>query len=83
MELLRPRIRRDREAIFEKARSYIRQEIERQLANRVWGIKAYSLASIKGDKQYEAAIQILNNLDAYRMKMNLAIASENLDEKLD
>lgn len=83
LELLRPRIRRDREAIFEKARSYIRQEIERQLANRVWGIKAYSLASIKGDKQYEAAIQILNNLDAYRMKMNLAIASENLDEKLD
>ena len=51
------------------------QEIEIELVNRVWGTKAKILASLKSDKQYQEAIQILKDPEIYREKMKLELAS--------
>ena len=67
---------REGEAEFEKARPYIRLEIERELANRVWGSRAYLLASLKGDKQFQEAVRILKDSELYSKKMGLAVASK-------
>ncbi len=75
MERLRGVVVGEREAEFEKAKPYIRLEIERQLANRVWGDRAKLLASLKGDKQFQEAVRILKDPELYKKKMNLTLVS--------
>lgn len=75
LERLRGVVGDEREAEFEKAKPYIRLEIERELANRVWGDRAKLLASLKGDKQFQEAVRILKDPELYKKKMNLTLVS--------
>ena len=61
---------------IQNARPFIRTEIERNLARRVWGTHGFILASLKSDKQYHEAIAILRDPVRYRKSMNLVMASE-------
>ena len=76
LESLRKAIDREREAEFEKAEPYIRLEIERVLANRVWGSEAFLKAYLKGDKQFQEAVRILEEPELYKEKMGLTVASK-------
>ncbi len=71
---LRDAIGREREAIFKKAEPFIKLEIEREMVKRLWGTKRYILASLKGDKQFQEAVRILQSPNKYKEKMRLAFA---------
>ena len=75
LEQLRKLVDNQRGADFEAGKKQIMQEIEIELVNRVWGTKAKILASLKSDKQYQEAIQILKDPEIYREKMKLELAS--------
>ena len=75
LEQLRTLVDRERDADFGKAAPFIRYEIERQLATRVWGINGHILASLKGDKQYQEAVAVLKDPSAYKKKMKLQLAA--------
>ncbi|MYK52124.1 MAG: S41 family peptidase [Gemmatimonadetes bacterium] len=62
---------REREADYDKARPYIRLEIERALANRVWGTNGKILATLKGDKQFQEAVRLLKDRAVYAQKLAL------------
>lgn len=62
---------REREADYDKAKPYIRLEIERALANRVWGTNGKILATLKGDKQFQEAIRLLKDRAVYAQKLAL------------
>ena len=62
---------RERVADYNKAEPYIRLEIERALANRVWGTKGKILASLKGDKQFQEAVRLLKDRAVYDRKLAL------------
>jgi len=62
---------REREADYNKAEPYIRLEIERALANRVWGTKGKILATLKGDKQFQEAVRLLKDRAVYAQKLAL------------
>ena len=62
---------REREADYDKARPYIRLEIERALANRVWGTNGKILAALKGDKQFQEAVRLLKDRAVYAQKLAL------------
>ena len=62
---------REREADYNKARPYIRLEIERALANRVWGTNGKILATLKGDKQFQEAVRLLKDRAVYAQKLAL------------
>ena len=62
---------REREADYDKARPYIRLEIERALANRVWGTNGKILATLKGDKQFQEAVRLLKDRAVYDQKLAL------------
>ncbi len=60
---------RERKADNDKAEPFIKNEIERVLARRVWGTSAEILASLKGDKQFQEAVKILKNRAIYDQKL--------------
>ena len=62
---------RERVADYDKAEPYIRLEIERALANRVWGTKGKILAALKGDKQFQEAVRLLKDRAVYDRKLAL------------
>lgn len=62
---------REREADYNKAEPYIRLEIERALANRVWGTNGKILATLKGDKQFQEAVRLLKDRAVYAQKLAL------------
>ena len=62
---------RERAADYDKARPYIRLEIERALANRVWGTNGKILATLKGDKQFQEAVRLLKDRAGYDQKLAL------------
>ncbi len=62
---------REREADYNKAEPYIRLEIERALANRVWGTNGKILATLKGDKQFQEAVRLLKDRTVYDQKLAL------------
>ncbi len=62
---------REREADYNKAEPYIRLEIERALANRVWGTNGKILATLKGDKQFQEAVRLLKDPTVYDQKLAL------------
>ncbi len=62
---------REREADYNKAEPYIRLEIERTLANRVWGTNGKILATLKGDKQFQEAVRLLKDRAVYAQKLAL------------
>ena len=62
---------REREADYNKAEPYIRLEIERALANRVWGTNGKILATLKGDKQFQEAVRLLKDRTVYDQKLVL------------
>jgi len=62
---------REREADYNKAEPYIRLEIERALANRVWGTNGKILAALKGDKQFQEAVRLLKDRAVYAQKLAL------------
>ena len=82
-DVLKEVVEKERQAEFEKARPFIRFEIERELANRLWGNKAKLLVSLKGDKQFQEAVRIIKNRDLYNEKMKLALASGSRLEETD
>ena len=69
LEQLRKLVENQRGSDFEAGKKQIMQEIEIELVNRVWGTKAKILASLKSDKQYQEAVQILKDPEIYRGKM--------------
>ncbi len=62
---------RERAADYNKAGPFVRLEIERALANRVWGTKGKILASLKGDKQFQEAVRLLKDRAVYDRKLAL------------
>lgn len=62
---------REREADYDRAAPYIRLEIERALANRVWGTNGKILATLKGDKQFQEAVRLLKDRAVYAQKLAL------------
>ena len=60
---------KERQADYKAAEASIRLEIERILARRVWGTKAEMLASLKGDKQFKEAVQLLKDRADYDKKL--------------
>ena len=62
---------RERAADYDEAEPYIRLEIERALANRVWGTKGKILAALKGDKQFQEAVRLLKDRAVYDRKLAL------------
>ena len=64
-------VEREREADYNKAEPYIRLEIERALANRVWGTNGKILATLKGDKQFQEAVRLLKDRTVYAQKLAL------------
>ncbi len=62
---------REREADYNKAEPYIRLEIERALANRVWGTNGKILSTLKGDKQFQEAVRLLKDRTVYDQKLAL------------
>ena len=62
---------REREADYNTAEPYIRLEIERALANRVWGTNGKILATLKGDKQFQEAVRLLKDRAVYAQKLAL------------
>ena len=83
LEALREAVEKEREAEFEKAKPFIRFEIELELANRLWGSNAKLLVSLRGDKQFQEAVRIIKNPDLYNEKMKLALASGNSERSAD
>ena len=67
-------IDKEREGEFHKAETFIRMEIERALANRLWGTNGRLLISLRGDQQFEEAVRILNNPQRYEESIKLAMA---------
>ena len=61
----------ERKADYNKAAPYIRLEIERALANRVWGTNGKILATLKGDKQFQEAVRLLKDRAVYDQKLAL------------
>lgn len=62
---------RERESDYDRAEPYIRLEIERALANRVWGTNGKILAVLKGDKQFQEAVRLLKDRAVYAQKLAL------------
>ncbi len=77
LETLRNVVETEREAEFEKAEAFFRQEIGRELGNRVFGKKGRILARLRGDEQYQEAVRILKDPERYRKSMKLALADQN------
>ena len=71
---LREAVEREREALYSEAEPFVRLEIARQLANRLWGMKGKLLVSLRGDKQFQEAVRILGDPVLYKAKMSLALA---------
>ena len=74
LDRLRVVIDKEREGEFDKAETFIRMEIERALANRLWGTNGRLLISLRGDQQFEEAVRILNNPQRYEESIKLAMA---------
>ncbi|MDA0744907.1 MAG: S41 family peptidase [bacterium] len=71
---LRALVEKEWDKEYEEALPFIRQELERALANRLWGSQGYLLASLKGDKQLEEAVRILQDPEKYKQSMKIALA---------
>ncbi len=76
LETLRDLVAKERQKEVDEARPFIRTEIERMLARRMWGTHGYILASLKTDRQYHEAVAILKDPVRYQKSMNLVMASE-------
>ncbi len=74
-ERLRQVVEKEREIEFDKALSFIGMEIERAIANRMWGTQGRLLISLRGDRQFEEAVKILNDPERYQKSMKLALAA--------
>jgi carboxyl-terminal processing protease len=70
---LRRVVAKEREREFDRAEMFIRMEIERALANRLWGTQGRLLISLRGDQQFEEAVKILNDPQRYEDSMKLAL----------
>ena len=60
---------KERQADYKEAEPFIKLEIERILARRVWGTKAEMWVSLKGDKQFKEAVRILKDRTVYDKKL--------------
>jgi carboxyl-terminal processing protease len=76
IEALRKMALMERKGELAEARPFILAEIERRLAQRVWGTEGFVLASLKSDKQYLEAVAILKDPARYQKSLNLAMAAE-------
>jgi len=73
VEMLKGEVEQEREKEFELAREWIRRELRNYICIRKWGARATILSQLKGDKQFEEAVRILNEPEAYRGEMKVAM----------
>ncbi len=71
---LREAVELERGVLYKEAEPFMRLEIARQLANRLWGMKGRLLVSLQGDKQFQEAVRLLGDPVLYQEKMRLALA---------
>ena len=73
LDVLKEEVMRERENEFERTKERIRKVIGQYITLRRWGVHATILAQLKGDKQFEEAVQILNQPELYQEEMKVAL----------
>ena len=73
MDVLKAEAEREQEEEFEQVRELFRRQLANYLAVRTWGKRATILSQLKGDKQFEEAVKILNQPELYAEEMKVAM----------
>jgi carboxyl-terminal processing protease len=65
IDALEARVEAEKRRDFERNLDYVIFGVEREIQSKVWGVEAAYEVSLRNDKQFDAAVALLNDRDAY------------------